>query len=49
MEESDQDKVLRYLLEIYEICARRQWPFWFRWNEVTGGTEGLVTEKENLK
>jgi len=47
MKESDKDKVLRCLLEIYEICSRRQWPFWFRWNEVTGGTEGLAVEKEN--
>jgi len=45
--EKDRDRVLRRLLEIYEICSRRQWPFWFRWNEVTGGTEAPVTEKEN--
>jgi len=35
--EKDRDKVLRRLLEIYEICSRRKWPFWFRWGSAVSG------------
>jgi len=37
--EKDVETVFRKLLEIYEICTKRKWPFWFRWGEMTGGVE----------